>query len=48
MTERAGTLVQNLTGDAAYWSLRPSPLPPEPALTLDSDMRQMLVTPAVR
>ena len=44
MTERAGTLVQNLTGDAAYWSFRPSPLPPEPALTLDSDMRQMLVT----
>lgn len=28
MTERAGTLVQNLTGDAAYWSFRPSPLPP--------------------
>lgn len=44
MTERAGTLVQNLTGDTAYWSFRPSPLPPEPALTLDSDMRQMLVT----
>lgn len=44
MTERAGTLVQNLTGDAAYWSFRPSPLPPESALTLDSDMRQMLVT----
>lgn len=44
MTERAGTLVQNLTGDAAYWSFRLSPLPPEPALTLDSDMRQMLVT----
>lgn len=44
MTERAGTLVQNLTGDAVYWSFRPSPLPPEPALTLDSDMRQMLVT----
>lgn len=44
MTERAGTLVQNLTGDAAYWSFRPSSLPPEPALTLDSDMRQMLVT----
>lgn len=44
MTERAGTLVQNLTGDVAYWSFRPSPLPPEPALTLDSDMRQMFVT----
>lgn len=40
---RAGTLVQNLSGDAAYWSFRPAPLPPEPELKIDDEMRQLLI-----
>lgn len=40
---RAGTLVQNLCGDAAYWSFRPAPLPPEPELKIDDEMRRLLV-----
>lgn len=40
---RAGTTIQNMTGDAAYRSFRPSPLPPEPALTIDEDMQQLLI-----
>lgn len=41
--DRAGTMIQNLTGDAAYWSFRPTPLPPEPALSFDGETRQLLV-----
>lgn len=40
---RAGTLVQNLCGDAAYWSFRPAPLPPEPELKIDDEMRRLLI-----
>lgn len=40
---RAGTLVQNLSGDAAYWSFRPAPLPPEPELKIDDEMRRLLI-----
>ncbi len=38
---RAGELVNNLSGDAAYKSFKPSALPPE--LNLDSDMVKKLV-----
>lgn len=40
---RAGTTVQNMTGDAAYRSFRPASLPPEPALTIDDHMQQLLI-----
>lgn len=40
---RAGSFVQNLSGDAAYWSFRPAPLPPEPELKFDDGMRQLLL-----
>lgn len=40
---RTGTLVQNLSGEAAYWSFRPAPLPPDPKLEIDDEMRQLLV-----
>lgn len=43
MPERAGTLVHNLSGDAAYWSFRPSPLPPDPALALDGAIKNLLI-----
>lgn len=42
-TERSGSLVKNLTGDLAYYSFKPSPLPPEPALEIDSNMLSLLV-----
>lgn len=40
---RAGTLVQNLSGDDAFWSFRPAPLPPEPELKIDDEMRRLLI-----
>ena len=40
---RAGEWTINLSGDAAYKSFRPSPLPPQPELSMDSDMVSKLV-----
>ena len=40
---RAGSLIQNFSGDAAYASFRPSPLPPNPPLRLTSTMVEKLV-----
>lgn len=40
---RAGSYVANMTGEAAYKSFRPSPLPPNPPLELDSDCLQFLI-----
>jgi len=40
---RAGAYVTNMTGEAAYQSFRPSPLPPNPPLALDSDCLQLLI-----
>lgn len=34
---RAGSYVTNLSGDAAYRSFRPAPLPPTPPLSLDAE-----------
>lgn len=34
MSNRAGTLVSNLSGDMAYQSFRPAPLPPYPPIEL--------------
>lgn len=40
---RSGTWVENLSGEAAYWSFRPAPLPPEPPLQLDDETTALLV-----
>ena len=40
---RAGEFVTNLSGDSSYSSFKPNPLPPEPALVIDSNMFSNLV-----
>ena len=40
---RAGDLVNNLSGKAAYKSFKPSPLPPNPGLVINGDIVQKLV-----
>ena len=40
---RSGEYINNLTGDAAYKSFRPSPLPPDPAIELNDDLVNMLI-----
>lgn len=40
---RAGEYVTNLSGDSSYSSFKPNPLPPEPALVIDSNMVSKLV-----
>ncbi len=39
---RAGTYITNLTGEAAYKSFRPAPLPPTPELDIDQRMLELL------
>ncbi|MBP5452600.1 MAG: Fic family protein [Treponema sp.] len=39
---RSGSLVQNLSGELAYYSFKPSPLPPEPPLEFDGQMISLL------
>ena len=41
---RAGEYIRNMTGDAAYLSFRPTPLPPVPPLGLDEEAAQLLVS----
>lgn len=41
---RSGTYTVNMTGEAAYQSFRPSPLPPEPALHMDNDLIRLLIS----
>ena len=41
---RAGEYIRNMTGDAAYQSYRPVPLPPIPPLELDADLISLLVS----
>ena len=43
MNNRAGYTVQNLSGDAAYRSFYPRPLPPEPDIEIDAGMREALI-----
>ena len=43
MKKRAGKTVQNLSGDMAYASFYPQPLPPEPNIEIDVEMRQLLI-----
>lgn len=40
---RSGELITNLSGEAAYQSFRPSPLPPSPELNITSDIVKKLV-----
>ena len=40
---RAGYYRTNLTGEAAYQSFVPSPLPPQPTIELDQDMISLLI-----
>jgi len=43
MKERAGHFKSNISGDAAYESYVPNPLPPKPALQIDEDALDLLV-----
>ena len=43
MMDRAGKLKTNLSGDAAYKSFTPAPLPPNPPIEPDSEMVELLV-----
>lgn len=42
-TNRAGSLKTNLSGESAYKSFAPTPLPPHPPIELESDMVNLLV-----
>jgi Fic family protein len=41
--QRAGSYTKNLSGDAAYYSFKPNPLPPTPAIEQDEEMVALLV-----
>ena len=43
MSNRAGIYVKNLSGEAAYQSFRPAPLPPVPPLEFDGEMTALLI-----
>ena len=43
MINRAGELKTNLSGEAAYQSFTPSPLPPNPPIELDGELVRLLV-----
>ncbi|CAA7599471.1 Fic/DOC family [Acididesulfobacillus acetoxydans] len=43
MMDRAGKLKTNLSGEAAYKSFTPSPLPPNPPVELDNETVELLV-----
>lgn len=43
MNNRAGKAVQNLMGEYAYSSFYPQPLPPDPSIEIDEEMRELLI-----
>ena len=43
MTNRAGTLVSNLSGEMAYESFRPAPLPPNPPIEVSGKLLTKLI-----
>lgn len=43
MYNRAGKLVQNLSGESKYYSFYPYPLPPKPEIEIDKEMHQLLI-----
>ncbi len=48
MNQRAGIFVQQLSGDAAYQSFRPAPLPPTPPIQLNGPVTETLVRATAR
>ena len=42
MANRAGKMVENYSGEVAYQSFYPQPLPPEPNIEIDADMQKLL------
>ena len=43
MTNRAGTFVSNLSGEMAYKSFRPAPLPPNPPIEISGELLTKLI-----
>ena len=43
MANRAGTLVSNLSGEMAYESFRPAPLPPNPPIEVSGELLTKLI-----
>ncbi len=43
MKNRAGKTEQNFSGEMAYSSFYPQPLPPNPNIEVDAEMRQLLI-----
>ena len=43
MNSRSGTLKQNFSGEAAYYSFTPSPLPPIPPITVNAEINHLLI-----
>lgn len=43
MKQRAGKTVTNLSGNMAYDSFYPSPLPPQPNIEIDSELQRLLI-----
>lgn len=43
MQNRAGRVVQNLSGEMAYSSFYPQPLPPQPSIEIDAEMQRLLI-----
>ena len=43
MNNRAGCLVTNLSGEMAYQSFRPNPLPPEPPVEMSNELIAKLI-----
>ena len=43
MTNRSGTLVSNLSGEMAYESFRPAPLPPNPPIEVSGELLTKLI-----
>ena len=41
--KRSGSYIENLSGEMAYRSFRPNPLPPVPPLEIDAEMLRLLV-----
>ena len=43
MSNRAGTFINNLSGEMAYNSFRPNSLPPNPPIVLDNELVSKLI-----
>ena len=42
-SKRSGSVVQNLSGEMAYFSFKPTPLPPEPPVEISPQMLSLLI-----